>query len=87
MGILLHTKGLTGSCGNNGLPLDFNRLLPAGRKKSVQLVRLRQWAQEQGCWFVDRSLFCFIDIIIYPSDTGGYDLYRSLSPQFSGDSV
>jgi|GEM_PF-6643598 len=25
-------------------------------KKSVQLVRLRQWAQEQGCWFEDRSL-------------------------------
>ena len=25
--------------------------------KSVQLVRLRQWAQEQGCWFDDRSLF------------------------------
>ena len=24
--------------------------------KSVQLVRLRQWAQEQGCWFDDRSL-------------------------------
>ena len=25
--------------------------------KPVQLVRLRQWAQEQGCWFEDRSLF------------------------------
>ena len=25
--------------------------------KSVQLVRLRQWAKEQGCWFDDRSLF------------------------------
>ena len=24
--------------------------------KSVQLVRLRQWAQEQGYWFDDRSL-------------------------------
>ena len=25
--------------------------------KSVQLVRLRQWAQQQGCWFSDRSQF------------------------------
>ena len=25
--------------------------------KTVQLVRLRQWAKEQGCWFEDRSLF------------------------------
>ena len=25
--------------------------------KSVQLVRLKQWALEQGCWFSDRSLF------------------------------
>ena len=25
----------------------------------------------------------FIDTIIYPSDTGGYDIYRSLSPHFS----
>ena len=25
----------------------------------------------------------FIDTIIYPSDTGGYDTYRSLSPRFS----
>ena len=25
--------------------------------KSVQLVKLRQWAKEQGCWFEDRSLF------------------------------
>jgi len=25
--------------------------------KSVQLVRLKQWAQEQGCWFNDRSQF------------------------------
>ena len=25
--------------------------------KSVQLVRLRQWAREQGCWFDDRSAF------------------------------
>ena len=24
--------------------------------KSIQLVRLRQWAQEQGCWFDDRNL-------------------------------
>ena len=23
--------------------------------KSVQLVRLKQWAQEQGCWFDDFS--------------------------------
>ena len=26
----------------------------------------------------------FIDTIIYPSDTGGYDLYKSLSPRCSG---
>jgi hypothetical protein len=25
--------------------------------KSVQLVRLRKWAEEQGCWFSDRSQF------------------------------
>lgn len=25
--------------------------------KSVQLVRLRKWAQVQGCWFTDRSQF------------------------------
>ena len=25
--------------------------------KSVQLVKLRKWAQEQGCWFSDRSQF------------------------------
>ncbi|MBP3776601.1 MAG: hypothetical protein J6I37_06405 [Prevotella sp.] len=25
--------------------------------KSVQLVRLKQWAQEQGCWFCDRTQF------------------------------
>lgn len=25
----------------------------------------------------------FIDTIIYPSDTGGYDIYRSLSPHYS----
>ena len=25
--------------------------------KSVQLVRLRKWAEEQGCWFTDRSQF------------------------------
>lgn len=25
--------------------------------KTVQLVRLRQWANKQGCWFEDRSLF------------------------------
>ena len=31
--------------------------------------------------------YYFIDTIISPSDTGGYDLYRSLSPRFSGDSV
>ncbi|MBQ9678950.1 MAG: hypothetical protein IJV44_12535 [Prevotella sp.] len=27
----------------------------------------------------------FIDTIIYPSNTGGYDTYRSLSPRFSDD--
>ncbi|MBQ7419210.1 MAG: hypothetical protein IJV17_00555 [Prevotella sp.] len=25
--------------------------------KAVQLVRLRKWAEEQGCWFNDRSQF------------------------------
>ena len=25
--------------------------------KSVQLVRLKKWAQEQGCWFTDRNQF------------------------------
>lgn len=25
--------------------------------KSVQLVRLKEWAQEQGCWYEDRSQF------------------------------
>jgi len=25
--------------------------------KSVQQVRLRKWAEEQGCWFSDRSQF------------------------------
>ena len=45
------------SCENNGLPLDLSRLLPEGRKKSVQLVRLKKWAQEQGYWYDDRSLF------------------------------
>ena len=25
--------------------------------KAVQLVRLKKWAQEQGCWFADRSQF------------------------------
>ena len=25
--------------------------------KSVQLVRLKKWAQEQGCWFDDHSQF------------------------------
>ena len=113
--------------------------------KSVQLVRLKKWAQEQGCWFCDRTQLgeffdrgsenetfrlatkqethdefirlgfhpedngeyytnghhdifdavegnvlmgddghiYFIDTIIYPSDTGGYETYRSLSPRCS----
>ena len=25
--------------------------------RSVQLVRLKKWAQEQGCWFDNRNLF------------------------------
>ena len=30
--------------------------------KPVQLVRLRKWAEEQGCWYDNRSLFGdFID--------------------------
>jgi len=28
--------------------------------KSVQLLRLKRWAQENGCWFDDRSLFFFL---------------------------
>ena len=66
--------------------------------KSVQLVRLKKWAQEQGCWYGQHDIFdavdgnvliddeenmFFIDTIIYPSDTGGYDTYRSLSPRCS----
>ncbi len=63
--------------------------------KSVQLVRLRQWAQEQGCWYDDRGQFgeffdrgsdghiYFIDTIIYKSETDGYETYRSLSPRCS----
>ena len=30
----------------------------------------------------DGNLY-FIDTIIYPSDTGGYETYQSLSPRFS----
>ena len=30
--------------------------------KPVQLVKLKNWAQEQGCWYEDRNLFGeFID--------------------------
>jgi hypothetical protein len=116
--------------------------------KSVQLLRLKKWAQEQGYWFEDRSQFgdffdrgsenevylssegtdiiklndfrysddnltsfferikahnkyfdaCayvligddghvyFIDTIIYPSNTGGYETYCSLSPRHSSSS-
>ena len=63
--------------------------------KSVQLVRLRKWAEEHGCWFNDRSQFgdfidrgsenevylYFIDTIIYASDIGGIDKYNRLSPR------
>ena len=31
----------------------------------------------------DEGNMFFIDTIIYPSDTGGYDTYRSLSPRYS----
>ena len=31
----------------------------------------------------DDGYLYFIDTIIYPSDTGGYDTYRSLSPRYS----
>ena len=42
------------------------------------------------CLHLDRfrpKCFYFIGTIIYPSDTGGYDLYRSLSPRFSSEGV
>ena len=31
----------------------------------------------------DEGNMFFIDTIIYPSDTGGYDTYRSLSPRYN----
>ena len=34
----------------------------------------------------DDGYVYFIDTIIYPSDTGGYDIYRSLSPHYSNSS-
>ena len=58
--------------------------------KSVQLVRLEKWAQEQIFDAVEGNVLMgddghiyFIDTIIYPSDTGGYETYCSLSPRAS----
>ncbi len=31
------------------------------------------------------GLLYFIDTIIYPTDTGGFDTYQSLSPRFSNE--
>lgn len=41
-------------------------------------------AQPNNVLTDDEGHYFFIDTIIYPSDTGGYDTYRSLSPRFSG---
>ena len=58
--------------------------------KAVQLVRLKKWAQEQifdavegNVLMGDDAHIYFIDTIIYPSDTGGYETYCSLSPRAS----
>ena len=40
-----------------GVLKEIEALAGTASCKSVQLVRLRQWAHEQGCWFDDRSLF------------------------------
>ena len=51
--------------------------------KSVQLARLKKWAQDQGCWFDDNNHLYFIDTIIFETGTGGKETYQSLSPRAS----
>ena len=41
-------------------------------------------AQPNNVLADDEGHFFFIDTIIYPSETGGYDKYHSLSPRYSG---
>ena len=41
----------------NGVLEEIKTLAGTTSCKSVQLVKLKQWAQEQGCWFNDRSQF------------------------------
>ena len=41
-------------------------------------------AQPNNVLADDEGHLYFIDTIIYPSETGGYDKYRSLSPRYSG---
>lgn len=40
-----------------GVLEEIKALAGTASCKSVQLVRLKKWAQEQGCWFDDRNLF------------------------------
>ena len=40
-------------------------------------------AQPNNVLADDEGHLYFIDTIIYPSETGGYDKYRSLSPRYS----
>ena len=40
-----------------GVLEEIEALAGTASCKSVQLVRLRQWAHEQGCWFDDRDFF------------------------------
>ena len=50
--------------------------------KGVQIARLKEWALNNVLMGIDGHLY-FIDTIIYKSDTGGFDTYRSLSPNYS----
>ena len=40
-----------------GVLKEIEELAGTTSCKSLQLVRLKKWAQEQGCWYNDRSLF------------------------------
>lgn len=40
-----------------GVLEEIKALAGTTSSKSVQLVRFKKWAQEQGCWFDDRNLF------------------------------
>ena len=44
--------------------------------KGVQIARLKEWAVNNSLWIDD-------DTIIYKSETGGFDTYRTLSPNYS----